>query len=73
MKLMREKLLGAKSKSDPHLVDRLYLFLQDGALIPVLKFRDHLKLMLENTFTLPRHIERNGTLAESIGKKISWT
>ena len=30
--------------------------------------REHLKLMLENAFTLPRHSDRNASLADSIGK-----
>ena len=33
--------------------------------------RDHMKLMLENVFTLPRHSERNSSLADSIGARQS--
>jgi len=32
--------------------------------------KEHLQLMLENAFTLPRHSERNETLADSIGQYI---
>ena len=33
-------------------------------------YREHLTLMLENAFTLPRHSQRNATLADSIGQYI---
>ena len=33
--------------------------------------REHMKLMLENAFTLPRHSDRNASLADSIGNLIS--
>ena len=32
--------------------------------------REHLTLMLENALTLPRHSQRNSTLADSIGQYI---
>jgi len=37
---------------------------------PHLVDKDHLAVMLENTFTLPRHSERNSTLTDSIGQYI---
>ena len=33
--------------------------------------REHMKLMLENAFTLPRHSDRNASLADSIGNLMS--
>lgn len=37
---------------------------------PHLVDKEHLTLMLENAFTLPRHSERNSSLADSIGQYI---
>jgi len=37
---------------------------------PHLVDKEHLTLMLENAFTLPRHSQRNATLADSIGQYI---
>ena len=32
--------------------------------------REHMSTMLENVFTLPRHSQRNSSLADSIGQYI---
>lgn len=63
--LQREKLskkeFGAKleeSSRGGHQVD------------PHLVDKEHMKLMLENAFTLPRHSDRNASLADSIGQYI---
>jgi len=37
---------------------------------PHLVDKEHMKLMLENAFTLPRHSDRNASLADSIGQYI---
>lgn len=41
-----------------------------GGVDPHLVDKEHLKLMLENAFTLPRHSDRNASLADSIGQYI---
>ena len=39
---------------------------------PLLVDKEHLQLLLENVFTLPRHSQRNSTLTDSIGQYVSF-
>jgi len=59
---LSKKRFGAKisesSRGGKHQVD------------PHLVDKEHMKLMLENAFTLPRHSDRNASLADSIGQYI---
>ena len=65
------KQLGGKpvGSRDPLLVDKLVRLKAGGSYWDNL-FREHLQVMLENAFTLPRHSERNASLADSIGKRL---
>lgn len=40
-----------------------------------ISIRSHLQLLLENAMTLPRHSDRNSSVAESVGQysEISWS